>query len=399
MTTNAPFVRDRFTWLAYLMLSYFAYLQAAPGPLMPFLRDELHLSYTVGGLHFSAMAFGMVLSGLVSDRVARRWGRQRVFWAGGGGMAVGALFMALGHHPVLTIFGAWVMGFLGTFLLAAVQASLADRHGEQRAYALTESNIAASACAGLAPLLVGVFQRGGVGWRSALYVAVIVWGVALLRFRTERIPVARSAENTPSYTARHALPSLFWVYWIVLALCVAVEWSVVAWGADFLVDVGGLRKADASLVMTLFFVAMVIGRATGSRLTRLMDTSRLMLLALSIALGGFVVFWLVPVVGVRVAGLFVAGLGVANLFPFMLSTAVGIGAEQADLASARLTLGAGLSILTAPQALGWTADQTSIRTAYGIVFVLLLVAMGATAFANRLVTRQNGARIRPQPIR
>jgi hypothetical protein len=44
MTTNAPFVRDRFTWLAYLMLAYFSYLQAAPGPLMPFLRDELHLS-------------------------------------------------------------------------------------------------------------------------------------------------------------------------------------------------------------------------------------------------------------------------------------------------------------------------------------------------------------------
>ena len=48
------FVRDRFTWLAYLMLGYYAYLQAANGPLMPFLRADLGINYTTGGLHFSA---------------------------------------------------------------------------------------------------------------------------------------------------------------------------------------------------------------------------------------------------------------------------------------------------------------------------------------------------------
>ena len=61
MTTHPPFLRDRFTWLAYLMLAYFAYLQAVLGPLVPFLRDELHLSYTVSGLHLSAFSIGMVL--------------------------------------------------------------------------------------------------------------------------------------------------------------------------------------------------------------------------------------------------------------------------------------------------------------------------------------------------
>ena len=70
------FNRDRFTWLAYGMLSYYAFMQAAPGLLMPFLRDELNLSYTVSGLHFTAFSLGMVISGLITDRLAARWGRR-----------------------------------------------------------------------------------------------------------------------------------------------------------------------------------------------------------------------------------------------------------------------------------------------------------------------------------
>jgi len=75
------FTRDRFTWLAYGMLAYFAYMQAALGPLMPFLRDELHLSYTVSGLHLSAFALGMVLAGSLGDHLVQWWGRKVVFGA------------------------------------------------------------------------------------------------------------------------------------------------------------------------------------------------------------------------------------------------------------------------------------------------------------------------------
>ena len=73
---HALFARDLFTWLAYLMLGYYAYLQASLGPLMPFLSTELSLNYTISGLHFSAYALGMTLAGLSGERAAQRWGRR-----------------------------------------------------------------------------------------------------------------------------------------------------------------------------------------------------------------------------------------------------------------------------------------------------------------------------------
>src|SRR5829696_1451167 len=48
------FRRDRLTWLAYVVLAWFAHLQAAPGLVITHLRDELDLSYSTGGLHVAA---------------------------------------------------------------------------------------------------------------------------------------------------------------------------------------------------------------------------------------------------------------------------------------------------------------------------------------------------------
>ena len=60
------FRRDRLTWVAYVMLAWFAYLQASPGVVVPHLRDELDLSYSVGGLHLAAFAAGSMAAGLTS---------------------------------------------------------------------------------------------------------------------------------------------------------------------------------------------------------------------------------------------------------------------------------------------------------------------------------------------
>ncbi len=69
---GTEFRRDRLTWVAYVVLAWFAYLQAAPGLVIAHLRDELDLSYSTGGLHVAAFAAGSMVAG-----VARRAARAR----------------------------------------------------------------------------------------------------------------------------------------------------------------------------------------------------------------------------------------------------------------------------------------------------------------------------------
>ena len=50
-----------------------------------------------------------------------------------------------------------------------------------------------------------------------------------------------------------------------------------------------------------------------------------------------------------------------------------------------------LAILVAPQILGSLADQTGIRTAYGLIVIILALEIAMTVAAYRLIGRYNSA--------
>jgi len=364
--------RDRFTWLAYTMLATWAYLQASLGPAMPFLRVELDLNYTTAGLHFSAFAFGAVLTGLFSDRWAARFGRGRMFWGCGTALAASSLLLTGGWQPGVTILAAFLMGLFGSSLLVMIQAALADRHNEQRAIAFTEANIGAMAAAALAPILIGGGQQIGAGWRLAFWTAVAIFILLLILFRREPIPEKLTGVTAGSAEAQSGpLPAAFWAYWLMLVLGVAVEWCIIYWGADFLENNTGLLTSQAASAMSLFFLGMLAGRVLGSLLARRRPVNWLLLAAVIIATLGFPLFWLTGVSWLTVVGLFVTGLGVANLYPISLAAATAVAPQRAATISARLVLGAGSAVLITPILMGWLADQTSIGQAFGVVAALL----------------------------
>jgi predicted MFS family arabinose efflux permease len=383
-TSHPPerFVRYPLTWATYALVGYFAYLETVLGPLMPFLRAEQGFSYSVASLHFSAFALGAVPVGFFGERVAGRWGRRASLWGGGAAMAGGALLLGTSPVPAGTILGAFVMGICGGLLLITTQAILADRYGEWSAVAITESNVAASACAILASLAVGGFAAVGLGWRAALVPPVAALVLLAVRFLDEPLGRARAPESA-SEKAPSALPVRFWLYFGVLYLGVAVEWCVAYWGADFLENGVGLRRSAAATALSVFFVAMLTGRVLGSRLARRLSGGVLLLLTLCVAFAGFPLFWLAALPLPSLLGLFVVGLGIGSVYPLAISVGVAAAPGRTDMATARLGLAGGTAILTAPFVLGALADRVGIERAYGIVVPLLLAALVLTLVAWR----------------
>ena len=154
------------------------------------------------------------------------------------------------------------------------------------------------------------------------------------------------------------------------------------WGADFLASVVGLDRAAAATAMTLFFVAMAGGRFIGSRLAWRYPSVSLLLVAIGVAVGGFLVFWLAPAPALNLAGLFLTGLGVANFYPLTVALAAGWGPYLVDQATARLAVAGGLALLTAPLVVGALSDAAGMRWGFGIVAPLLVLA-----FLGLLTTR------------
>jgi fucose permease len=385
---SQPFTRDRFTWLAYLLLAFYGYFLNVLGPITPFLKDELRLSYTVSSLHFTAFAGGILLVGLGGHWVIGRLGRWTSLWLGAFGMGAGVILLVLGRSAPLTITASFLMGMIGSLILAIIPSALSDRHGEQRPIALSEANVIASLVASAAPLMVGGFALTAGGWRLGL--VIMACTPLLLRIALHGAePPADSSQSAVSEAG--ALPGLYWAYWVAIVLAVSVEFCMIFWSADYL-EVGlGVPKVNAAQAVSLFLGAMIVGRLASSRLVQRFSTHRIVLASILLASAGFLAYWIAVNPVIAEAGLFVTGLGVASLYPLTLSLAIGAAAGKSVQASARASLASGVAILALPLVLGRLADAVGIRQAYGVVFLLLVSAFLIIQFTVRLARS-------PQPL-
>jgi len=334
---------------------------------------------------------------MLGERVGwRRWTSCAVGFAGvlfmlqpGGELwrwEAGVLLIAFSPSVVGTIGGALTMGLFGTLSLMANQAVLSDLHGDQRTIALTESNVVATSASITAPLLIGGLAAAGWGWQSAVILtlpcALLLWAVfRSVQFPPSKPPAADHADD-------HHLPLAFWMLCVVLFLVASVEWCVIYWGADFLASVVGLERAAAASAMTLFFVAMAGGRLLGSRLARRYAGVTLLLAAIVIALGGFLLFWLAAAPLFSLIGLFVAGLGIANFYPLTVAVATGAAPHLIDRATARLAVAGGAALLLAPLAVGAISDVAGMRWGFGIVAPLLLIGFVSVGISSCFLGRQ-----------
>ena len=366
---HQTFHRDRFTWLAYLSLAFYGYFLNVLGPITPFLKDELQLTYTVSSFHFTAFAVGMLLIGLGGHVLIERIGRGPSLWLGLFGMGLSTLFLLIGRNPIITIGASFLMGLIGSLILAIVPASLSDRHGEMKAVAISESNVIASLFTTSAPLLVGWFTQVVGNWRWAL--GVVAWFPILMFLIFGKDSSPDTVTIKPIQTNR-PLPSLFWLYWAGIVLGVSVEFCMIYWSADYLEQVLGLTKADAAQTVSLFLAAMILGRILGSRLVQRFSARAVVTISIVIASIGFLLFWRANSSLAVLSGLFITGLGVASLYPLMLSLAINAAKGNTVQAGARATLASGTAILALPLALGRLADTVGIRSAYGMVVLLLL---------------------------
>lgn len=368
------------TWLAYSLLGYFAYLQAAPGAVVPFLRDELGFSYPLAGFHLTLFALGGLLASVTSVRVEQHLGRSTLAWVGAGGMAGGAIGLVAGAAAAVTLPAALVMGWTGTWVAVAVQAALADEHGAKRSVAFSESNVLGSLGALALPAVVGVSQTVGLGWRFgvllALGMAVIIAG-GLRGVRLVSAPVPRG----PTLATPRPAPGA----WPVLALMFSVtaaEWSIGFWSASFLDQEVGLPSASAVALSSLFFAGMLAGRVAGSVLARRRSATQLLGASLVLTAMSFPLFWLATEPAVAAIGLVLLGLGLGNSFPLALALTIGTAPEQAARLSARALAVATLAVLTMPLTVGTLASALGLRWALGLVLLLLGLAASMLLLAR-----------------
>jgi MFS family permease len=166
----------------------------------------------------------------------------------------------------------------------------------------------------------------------------------------------------------------------VVALCSSYgEGAMADWGALHLDQDLGASAGTASAGYSLFALAMMTGRLSGTTLLERLGPTRTVVGGAFVSAAGMLIAALAPTLWLALVGFTVMGLGVANIFPATIGRAGSIAGPQ-GVATAS-TLGYG-GLLLGPPVIGFMADWFSLPAALLSVSVLAALA-GVVAWTTR----------------
>ena len=291
------------------------------GPILPLLASRWLLSDAKAGSLFTAQFLGSLLGGLSISVLLPRRGFRFVLITGFLVMAGGVGFLGLSQ---------WAAGWLATFgygiglglVIPATNLYISEASPERRAAALNILNLSWGIGAVTCPILISLLEsRVGLPTLLICLGAILaVCAAALSRQEFAASPeglatserFAASPRRTELGAAAWALAGLFFLY-------VGTENALSGWVSTHAKRMGPPVQTLWVITPSVFWGALLMGRALAPVALRYLAEARLAAAALVIASCGTLALLLsTTVLGVRL-GAGVAGLGLAPVYPIFIA--------------------------------------------------------------------------------
>jgi FHS family glucose/mannose:H+ symporter-like MFS transporter len=309
--------------LCCAVLFLFAVYLGALGVLLPAIGISFGLGPAAEGRLFPANFLGFIVGVLLCGSLSDRLGRKAVLLGGVAAYALGlALFSVAGTFPLALLATALIGA--GSGAMETVASALAvDLFPERRAFLLNALQVAFGAGAAISPALAHRLLAIGVNWHT-LYLGLAIGNIALfLALALQPIRETRHERESLDWNALRSIlrEPVFQIFCLAQALYVGAEVGFTSWMPTYFLLSVPRGAAWAGTVVTVFWIAMTVGRiVTGSLVTRL----PLMRLNLFLALGGLLgaaltLVWVTPLVVLVFVGL--TGLCFSGIFGLILAEA------------------------------------------------------------------------------
>jgi MFS transporter, FHS family, glucose/mannose:H+ symporter len=351
-----------------------------PGPLLPVLAARWGLRDVQSGAFFAAEFAASTVAAIMAPR-RMRWSLPRGYAL----LTVGVLLLlvagralspSVGHDLALGAFS--LIGFGIGLSVTATNLLVGGQGKELRAHRLSVVNlwwgIGAVAC----PWMVAIAERTAnlpILLASVAAVAVVMFAF-LLPLREE--PGALAGAKL-SLSGDGGVLVFFAA---LLFLYVGVENAVGGWVATYTYRFSGLNIENSSMMVSIFWLALLAGRGLGSLALRRVPERAVLVPSLAVSLTAVTMLLLPHTTNTVVAAVVVAGFGFGPVFPIGVSRMLARLSDHRNTGWVFATCASGGAVL--PWLTGMFSSSTgSLRVAFAVPLValgvILLLALAENA--------------------
>ncbi|MBO4697697.1 MAG: MFS transporter [Lachnospiraceae bacterium] len=362
------------------------------GTSWPSVYTEFGLPFSLGGVITCICSSGTMISSLLSARLIKRLGTNKLTAActlltgvslfGFSfsnnflflcllslplGLGAGSIDTALNNYVALH-YSASQMSFLHCFYGVGVTVS---------------------------PFIMTLVFRSGMGWRSGYRIASgIQLGLALLIIVT--LPVWRKVHGseagaeekfeTLSLKEAAAIKGVK-IMWLLFICSVTIEVSVGSWSSTFLVEHRHLNNEMAAASVTFYYLGMTIGRLLSGVFARRLHSWQIIKTGLLILGAALLLLIFVPNNIVTIAALMLIGLGNGPMFPnFNYLTPENFGESRSPAIIGTQMAVSSFAIITGPILCGLIGQVLGMRSFPFFLTVFYVLMLVVFACATRLWT-------------
>ena len=238
-------------------------------------------------------------------------------------------------------------------------------------------------------MVIGYFLEQGLPWRWALTGIATIWLlyglVVWLSYRTAAPETASAQKRKLDLTMLRHGP--FLALFLIAFAYNGVAWSLLGWVALFMQQSAGFSTLLSVSMISVFYVALTIGRFLCAAYAEKLGYATLfLLLAWGITLTyPLVVFGNPLVVAI---GVFLTGLSLSGLFPTALAYGSRLYPEQTGTVTGTLSIAMTLGSMAPPLWTGIIADRWTFQTALGVNYLMVLPLVFIALYLGRSEMRQ-----------
>jgi MFS transporter, FHS family, glucose/mannose:H+ symporter len=359
-----------------------------PGPLLPVLAARWGLRDVQSGAFFAAEFAASTIAAIMAPR-RMRWSLPRGYAL----LTVGVLLLvvagrafspSVGHDLAL---GSFTIIGLGIGLsVTATNLLVGSSAKELRAQRLSVVNlwwgIGAVAC----PWMVAIAERTANLDILLAFVAAVAVAMFVLLLPLREVPGEMAA--TRISLAGDGMTLLYFA--ALLFLYVGVENAVGGWVATYTNRFSGLNLENSSMMVSIFWLALLIGRGLGSLALQRVPERAVLVPSLAISLTAVTMLVLPHTPDTVIAAVAVAGLGFGPVFPIGVSRMLARVADPRNTGWVFATCASGGAVL--PWLTGlFSSNSGSLRVGFAVPLaalgVILLLALGEDAILGEAEAR------------
>lgn len=362
-------------FLSFLVMGFVDIVGVATG----YIKNDFGLTDSVAQfLPSMALIWFFLLSvpaGLLQDRYGKRNMLNIGMLLTGAGMVIPFLWYSF---PVM-LAAFIVLGIGNTIVQVSANPLLHDVAGNKFTSYMSLSQFVKAISSLLGPIITTAMAAFFGNWKLVFAVYAVTSFLAVLWLFLTKIEESRSTEQLATFRSCFSLLKNPFIAVMALGIFMLVGSDVGMNSniANFLVLQHGLNLEQASLGISLYFTALMIGRFSGAVLLNWFPARTFLVGTALLALISLLVLVFAPSLLVARIAIFMTGLGSANLFPLIFAISVEKMPDRANEISGLLIMAVSGGAFIPPV-------MGAVSTQWGVVpsFLVLVVCMVYLVFAG-----------------